>query len=61
MSEEYQLLEKWSEDAVDESGNKLSKRYVACLSNTFSDQVPIPMASGIWLPFTVLLQRVEEA
>ena len=28
MSEEYQLPEKWSEDSVDENGNKLSKRSV---------------------------------
>jgi len=28
MPEEYQLPEKWSEDAVDENGNKLSKRQV---------------------------------
>ena len=26
MPEDYQLPEKWSEDAVDEHGNKLSKR-----------------------------------
>ena len=29
MLEGYQLPEKWSEEAVDENGNKLSKRYVA--------------------------------
>ena len=30
MSEGYQLPDKWSEDAVDENGNKLSKRYINC-------------------------------
>ena len=36
MSEEYQLPDKWSEDAVDEGGNKLSKRYAAYMYTNLS-------------------------
>ncbi len=32
MSQEYQLPEKWTEEAVDENGNKLSKRQVTSMS-----------------------------
>ena len=59
MSEEYQLPEKWSEDAVDESGNKLSKRYAACVSNISSSRVRD--MNDVRGSFVHLLQRVEEA
>ena len=58
MSEEYQLPEKWSEDAVDESGNKLSKRYAVPVSNISSCRVRDMTDVGDPI---VLLQRVEEA
>lgn len=32
MSQEYQLPDKWSEEAVDENDNKLSKRQVRRMS-----------------------------
>lgn len=59
MSEGYQLPEKWSEDAVDESGSKLSKRY-ACSAPGVAlifagDRVDVRELND------VMLQRVEEA